>query len=88
MRVFKNKPAPGDLVFGLFRSPKNFLACAENIMHPIDFSCPLPDELIVTLSRVLQLGPAGVIAHRAGRAKELVGLLKSMEADNAAFLDS
>ena len=88
MRVFKNKPAPGDLVFGLFRSPKNFLACAETIMHPIDFSCPLPDELIITLSRVLQLGPAGVIAHRAGRAKELVGLLKSMEADNAAFLDS
>ena len=55
-------------------------------MHPIDFSCPLPDELIITLSRVLQLGPAGVIAHRAGRAKELVGLLKSMEADNAALL--
>ena len=88
MRAFKNKPEPGEMVFGLFRSPKNFVVCAESLMHPIDFSCPLPDELVLTLSQVLQLGPAGLIAHRAERAKELLCLVKSMEADNSAYLNA
>ena len=29
MRAFKNNPEPGEIVFGLFRSPKNFVVCAK-----------------------------------------------------------
>lgn len=86
--AFNNKPRPGDKVKGVFRSPLNFLKCATQLHHPIDFACPLPDELVKTLGRILNWGPAKLVKHRAERAAELTKLVAELDAREIDLLSS
>ena len=44
-------------VFGVFRSPSQFVDAALTAKHPVDMSFPLPDVLVKALVTVINEGP-------------------------------
>ena len=54
----------GDQLYGVYRSPAEFVAAALEAKHPIDFACNVPDVLTKNVAKVLSEGPNLVIARR------------------------
>lgn len=46
----------GGKVFGVFRTPVEFVDAALTARHPIDYAFPLPDVLIRAVAKVLEEG--------------------------------
>ena len=36
----------GDAIYGIYRTPEDFLQAALDARHPIDFACSVPEVLI------------------------------------------
>ena len=51
-------------VYGIFRSPTQFVEAALTAKHPVDMSFPLPDVLVRALVSVINEGPKLTIARR------------------------
>ena len=79
----------GDPLFGVYRSPLEFVEAALQAKHPIDFACNIPDVLTKNVARVLSDGPKLVVARRklaVLKARKLVQQLQSQEAQLHASL--
>eukprot|EP00435_Cladocopium_sp_Y103_P046528 s3318_g13.t1 len=54
----------GEALYGVYRTPEEFVRAAAEARHRIDVSCNIPDLLIRNIAAVLSDGPKLVIARR------------------------
>eukprot|EP00971_Amphidinium_carterae_P274101 5439917-Amphidinium_carterae.1 len=56
-------------VYGVYRSPEQFLEDSRIVEHPFDMDVMLPPVLLKTLAAYMSLGPAEVVMKRSGFLK-------------------
>ena len=54
----------GDVLYGIYRAPDEFIQAALQARHPIDYASSIPEVLIKNVAKVLSEGPKLVIARR------------------------
>ena len=72
-------------MFGVFRSPSQFVDAALTAKHPVDMSFPLPDVLVKALATVINEGPKLTIARRKLQMAKLKKMTVQLKADEAAL---
>ena len=72
-------------VFGVFRSPSQFVDAALTAKHPVDMAFPLPDVLVKALVTVINEGPKLTIARRKLQIAKLKKMTVQLKADEAAL---
>ena len=72
-------------VFGVFRSPSQFVDAALTAKHPVDMSFPLPDVLVKALVTVINEGPKLTVARRKLQMAKLKRMTAQLKADEAAL---
>ena len=55
--------------FGVYRTPKQAVEAAANIVHPIDSHLPIPDPLLEAVFEVLCKGPQHIAEKRLNNAE-------------------
>eukprot|EP00435_Cladocopium_sp_Y103_P047030 s317_g13.t1 len=71
----------GDALFGVYRSPEEFVQAAAQAKHPIDVACNIPDLLTRNIASVLSDGPQLVIARRKLAVLKVKKLCLQLKAD-------
>ena len=72
-------------VYGVFRTPVEFVDAALTAKHPIDYAFPLPDVLIRAVAKVLEEGPALTNARRVLNLKKVQRLVASFREEEATL---
>ena len=81
----RGSAASNSTVWGIPLSPDEFMSLAAASKHPFAVQPPLPDVLLRSLSRYLQLGPAKVARVRAARLKHWIQVAEELRADEEKF---
>ena len=78
--VLKPKDSKKDIKWcGVFRSPKQAVDAAAQIIHPLDAHLPVPDPLIEAVFEVLSKGPTAFADHRIEQCKRILKLVSELK---------
>ena len=80
--VLKSKDGKKDTNWcGVFRSPKQAVEVASQIVHPLDDHLPVPDPLIEAVFDVLSKGPTAIADQRVEQCKRILKLVSDVKED-------
>ena len=80
--VLKPKEGKEDLNWcGVFRSPKQAVEAASQIVHPLDAHLPVPDPLIEAVFEVLSKGTKAIADQRVEQCKKILKLVSDCKED-------
>ena len=71
----------GNEIYGVYRTPEEFLQAALDAKHPIDFACSVPEVLVRNIVKVLNDGPKLVNARRKLEVLKVKRLAQQLAAD-------
>ena len=67
--------------FGVYRTPKQAVEAAANIVHPIDSHLPIPDPLLEAVFEVLCKGPQHIAEKRVEQCRRIIQLTSDLRKD-------
>ena len=64
--------------FGVYRTPKQAVEAASNIVHPIDSHLPIPDPLLEAVFEVLCKGPQYIADKRVEQCRRIIKMTSDL----------